>query len=74
MLAEYADGTLTLAVQDGEATLPTLMPPDAQREGGRGIAIVDRLATIWGVQRTRLGKMVWASLMAEHSGRQPQPS
>ena len=72
VLAEYGDGILTLAVRDGEAILPTLLPPDPQREGGRGIAIIDRLATIWGVQRTRLGKMVWVSLAEEPSELPPR--
>jgi anti-sigma regulatory factor (Ser/Thr protein kinase) len=74
VLAEYDHDTLTVAVQDGEAILPTLLSPDSEREGGRGIAIIDRLAAIWGVQRTRLGKMVWVSLDAERSDKQPQQS
>jgi anti-sigma regulatory factor (Ser/Thr protein kinase) len=74
VLAEYDRDTLTVAVQDGEAILPTLLPADPQREGGRGVAIIDRLATIWGVHRTRLGKVVWVNIDEERSERQPQPS
>jgi anti-sigma regulatory factor (Ser/Thr protein kinase) len=62
VLADYDQGTLTLAVQDGEATLPTLLPADVEREGGRGVAIIDHLGGTWGIRRTVLGKMVWVSL------------
>ena len=62
VLADYDRGTLTLAVQDGEATLPMLLPADPEREGGRGVAIIDHLGGTWGIQRTVLGKMVWVSL------------
>jgi anti-sigma regulatory factor (Ser/Thr protein kinase) len=62
VLADYDHGTLTLAVQDGEAALPTLLPADTEREGGRGVAIISHLGGTWGIQRTVLGKMVWVSL------------
>lgn len=65
VLADYDHGALTLAVQDGEATLPTLLPADTEREGGRGVAIIDHLAGTWGIQRTVLGKMVWVSLQEQ---------
>jgi anti-sigma regulatory factor (Ser/Thr protein kinase) len=62
VLAEYAGGRLTLAVQDGEATLPTMQPPEPDAEGGRSLALVDQLAATWGLQSTVLGKMVWVTL------------
>jgi anti-sigma regulatory factor (Ser/Thr protein kinase) len=65
VLAEYDDGNLTMAVADGESRLPTLLPPDAVREGGRGVAIVDQLGATWGVQTTVLGKIVWVNLCRE---------
>ena len=62
VLVDYDQGSLTLAVQDGDATLPTLLPTDVEREGGRGVAIIDHLGGTWGIRRTVLGKMVWVSL------------
>ena len=63
MWAEYDAGQLTVAVQDGEASLPRLVPlDDGQRDGGRGVAIVDRLGATWGLLRTSLGKIVWVAL------------
>jgi hypothetical protein len=60
--AEYEAGTLTVAVTAGEALLPALLAPDDAREGGRGIAKIDHLATSWGLTRTGLGKVAWATL------------
>ena len=63
MWAEYAAGQLTVAVEDGEADLPRLIPlDDGQRDGGRGVAIVDQLGATWGLVRTSLGKIVWVAL------------
>jgi anti-sigma regulatory factor (Ser/Thr protein kinase) len=72
VLAEYDDGNLTMAVADGESRLPTLLPQDAAREGGRGVAIVDQLGATWGVQTTVLGKIVWVNLCRELES--PAPS
>ncbi len=38
------------------------LPNDARRERGRGLAIVDALATQWGVEPLRNGKSVWFSV------------
>ena len=60
--AEYDAGHLTLAGLDGSATLPMLLPPDGDREGGRGMAIIDQLGATWGLVKTALGKVVWVDL------------
>jgi anti-sigma regulatory factor (Ser/Thr protein kinase) len=59
--AEYEADTLTVAVTDGETALPALLAPDEDREGGRGIALIDHLGDSWGLTRTGLGKVVWVT-------------
>jgi hypothetical protein len=54
-----------VAVYDG---LPRLLrlagdPGDLETEGGRGLLIVDQLATPWGVQHpSEGGKVIWCVL------------
>jgi hypothetical protein len=51
---------LNIAVADGEATLPRLLPlDDGQRQGGRGMAVINELGGRWGLVKTALGKIVW---------------
>ena len=38
------------------------LPLDTDREDGRGLAIVDALATGWGVEPRHVGKAVWFDL------------
>jgi anti-sigma regulatory factor (Ser/Thr protein kinase) len=55
---------ILIAVSDCSANGPVLMPPDdGERDGGRGLLVVDALSIRWGWQRARTGKSVW-SLMA----------
>jgi anti-sigma regulatory factor (Ser/Thr protein kinase) len=63
LAVEYDDPNLTIAVGDGNDSLPQRCPPAEEREDGRGIAIVERLGATWGLQRTILGKIVWVSLV-----------
>lgn len=54
-------GGIALGVQDAGEALPLTPPaPDIEPEGphGRGLRIVDALATTWGVQPTSPGKIV----------------
>jgi anti-sigma regulatory factor (Ser/Thr protein kinase) len=62
VLAEYDGDNLTLAVADGADASPVAMPPDDDREHGRGVAIVQELGATWGIRRTYLGKVVWVNL------------
>jgi anti-sigma regulatory factor (Ser/Thr protein kinase) len=53
---------LTVAVADrGEAPL-TCATPRLQQASGRGLVIVDALATRWGVSQGRFDKQVWFDL------------
>jgi anti-sigma regulatory factor (Ser/Thr protein kinase) len=56
------DELLEVAVEDGDAAIPTLEHPDQLSEHGRGMLLVDALATAWGIRPTAHGKQVWFTL------------
>lgn len=61
----HADGVLTLEVTDGGApTRPLPAAPSLTSRGGRGLGIVDRLASDWGVRDAPGEVTVWAALPA----------
>ena len=63
LIAEITKTHLHVEVLDSESTVTlTPLPRDATREGGRGLAIVDELATAWGVEPRLVGKAVWFDL------------
>jgi PAS domain S-box-containing protein len=52
-----------LEVVDGRAgTVPVVKNPDADAEGGRGLLLVQALASRWGTERLAAGKRVWCEL------------
>jgi anti-sigma regulatory factor (Ser/Thr protein kinase) len=59
---------LHLAVGDSNPLLPELKPPAPPRHGeplderGRGLRLVDAVATVWGSAPTATGKVVWATV------------
>jgi anti-anti-sigma regulatory factor len=54
---------LHLSVRDESPELPHMILPDPETgEGGRGLVLVDALATGWGSMGTPSGKVVWATL------------
>ncbi|MEU6225951.1 ATP-binding protein [Streptomyces sp. NPDC047042] len=58
-----ADGHYWLAVSDPGTGKPVLAHPDANSENGRGLLLVDRLATAWAVRpRPMRGTSVVAGL------------
>ena len=58
------DGGLRLEVTDGSPRPVRLTSPGLLDEGGRGLALVDALATHYGVEGQPGGKTVWAELTA----------
>jgi two-component sensor histidine kinase len=52
---------VTVADDDGSGSL-VIPPPDDGRPSGRGLMLVDALASQWGVFRHRGGKTVWFTL------------
>jgi len=49
-------------VSDDDSRLPVLTPTDPDALGGRGLGMVDLLATAWGVREEAVGKTVWIEL------------
>ena len=52
-------GVLRVALSDGSARHPRRRTPTGQDEGGRGIGILDALASRWGVNDLSGGKSMW---------------
>ena len=50
---------IRVEVFDDDATLPELRPLDTMRSGGRGLQLVDAIASRWGSEPQRTGKVVW---------------
>lgn len=46
-------------VHDDDATLPVRRIPDEERPGGRGLLLLDGVASAWGVEPLGHGKVVW---------------
>lgn len=53
---------LIIQLRDHDGPLPDRAPATADAGGGRGLFLVERLATGWGASTTPDGKTVWASL------------
>ena len=67
-------GRIRVEVSDTSAALPLVRPPTAGGERGRGMLIVDSLASSWGVIRRTDGKSVWFQLDITGAGRHPPTS
>lgn len=67
------DHMLRVDVTDDNPTLPVARDPEQEATGGRGLRIVDALATRWGITPTAEGKTVWfETQLTPHSGQQRQ--
>ncbi|MDQ1723403.1 MAG: hypothetical protein QOG52_431, partial [Frankiaceae bacterium] len=63
-VADLGDGDVRLEVHDTGRTLPVRPLADGGGMTGRGLALVDALASRWGVEPLHDGKVVWAELSA----------
>ena len=69
VLVTIENHTLHVDVTDDNPTLPTPPDPEHADTNGRGLRIVDALATRWGVTPTTQGKTVWfETQLAQHKG------
>jgi anti-anti-sigma regulatory factor/anti-sigma regulatory factor (Ser/Thr protein kinase) len=60
---ELRGDILHIGVHDASPRLLRLVPNDPEAEAGRGLRLVEHLATAWGVQRRPdSGKVVWCTL------------
>jgi anti-anti-sigma regulatory factor/anti-sigma regulatory factor (Ser/Thr protein kinase) len=63
LLLELRGDLLHISVQDQSPRLLRLVPHDLESEGGRGLRLVEELATSWGAHsRPDGGKAVWCTL------------
>lgn len=60
----WADGRLRLEARDVSDAPPVMNDAEEDEECGRGLVLVDALASGWGVDRDDTGKTVWAELAA----------
>jgi anti-sigma regulatory factor (Ser/Thr protein kinase) len=58
----WSGDRLRLEVRDASDALPVINDAEEDEECGRGLALVDALASGWGVDRGDTGKIVWAEL------------
>ncbi|WP_443064153.1 ATP-binding protein [Streptomyces sp. NBC_00566] len=54
--------TVRVAIADFSRALPEPCTPKDDDEDGRGLTLVAALATNWGTDERRWGKVVWAEL------------
>jgi anti-sigma regulatory factor (Ser/Thr protein kinase) len=64
LLVEIADDAIRVEVHDANSAPPVPRVPRPTEPGGRGLAIVDALATRWGTRPDDDGKTVWFELAA----------
>lgn len=62
------DGRLRLEVSDGSARAPQQRTYGADATTGRGLRLVQELATAWGIEHREKGKTVWVVLDADAGG------
>lgn len=64
---------LLIEVADHDPTPPLRGEKDPLGDSGRGLIIIDLLATRWGYRQTPDGKVVWAEMLAPVESTEPQP-
>ena len=63
-----AAGGLRVEVHDSSLVMPIHRQPSAGDLDGRGVWLVDRVASAWGVERLAIGKFVWFELRGGAQG------
>jgi len=70
----HADATrIWLGVEDANTRMPRFAPVAQDSTGGRGLALVEALATSWGADRELGGKLVWFEVVLAPAGPRPAP-
>jgi len=59
---------IRVEVHDADPTLPAQREPDPASAGGRGLLLLDQIATSWGVEATDEGKLVWFEVPRRSTG------
>lgn len=71
---QRTESEVVVEVRDGNAAPPRRRRAGPDDEDGRGLAIVDVVATRWGTRSTAAGKVVWAAHAVEPELAQPVSS
>lgn len=66
---ESRPGQVRICVQDSSRERPTVRRYDSDAVTGRGLALVEHLASSWGVETTTTGKVVWCEVALDGIGR-----
>lgn len=69
---ELDDDAIRVAVGDGSPDVPRALRPGAELEHGRGMAIVDALASAWGTDQFPTHKIVWFELTLRRQSLAPR--
>jgi anti-sigma regulatory factor (Ser/Thr protein kinase) len=59
LTVETRPGVVRIAVEDESSDQPTVQHYASDAVTGRGLALVEQLASSWGVEATANGKLVW---------------
>jgi anti-sigma regulatory factor (Ser/Thr protein kinase) len=62
LMVEVTPGRVVLRVRDGSEATPIPQRYGVDAATGRGIALVEQLASAWGVDRSEDGKEVWCQI------------
>ena len=60
------DHGIQVGVTDSSADLPVVRPTQEVQSEGRGMLLVDAIASSWGVEPRAIGKRVWFELRQSH--------
>lgn len=70
---DAAQDAVYVEVSDSTGGRPMVLHPSSDREHGRGMAIVDAMASAWGTKERGTHKVVWFELAADGCGERPAP-
>jgi len=71
---EARPGHVRICVQDESPDQPAVRHYASDAVTGRGLALVEQLASSWGVDSTPLGKVVWCEVPIEASATASRPT
>lgn len=74
VIVRYDGEKVRVEVGDGSRALPRRRSPDLDDVGGRGLVLVEALASAWGVLPTVDGKRVWFEVPAGADRAPPPPA
>jgi anti-sigma regulatory factor (Ser/Thr protein kinase) len=66
LVTVIAGGFRVEVIDEGGETVPTLCPGDVEREGGRGLHLVDQLSARWDYSQDDTATTTWFEVQALH--------